>query len=989
MIIAMVFIAPITMLILAALFIFRYAKYKYVGNVLLYIGGAFLLCFLMMLAVNLNAIDVKSYNGVEQAVAQSSNPQSSYSVYNSYTQIVTNKNVSFSDGGAIFFDAVTGAVRMMTLTFDRDAIGAFFTGENITGWHQTFGVMFYITSLFSLATTSISVILFFFKNNFAKASNFFKLLLPKTELYYIFSDAKVANATKRLGHALKSKKHAVVMYVTKASLKTQEGTEYRDMLINEGFDVRSEGFSKNLCAYLFKKFFNRNYQKRWFLWRWYRNRKVTIYGLFDNDDASITLASNFTAGILENKCLQKEFKDYFSLRNESNEGARDYTKISDAKKEKDLEVINNFKVFITYQDHDIDIVNNFSGQTFHIVNTLSQYDMVSSEFILSNPLCALVNGKQKESDGLNVSFFGFGNINRPIFKKMTFAYQNSEDNTHKMHYFIYDLNSNKIVDQLKNEYTDNVTTEEDYFDKPLLYTVDAKCDGVDLTAYESLKKHFEELLESRNKAENERDKNRFVKDGLELFIVSAATTNQDIRIAFNLREILIKTFKEDELKNARIYVRIGDELIAKGLMDANKFVFDQKSSLSIEHMDKNNKPLIPIIIFGEDTNMAHFIDTDYKRLVDNGKAAYGAYWEGQISEWTPVRENLSWLFVDKKEVLANTSTAYSLKSKLNILDYKLNRKGLIVDKNNIPVDSKVVETIFEVAKEDYPELDTDEHPFNQKVRLLAYMEHNRWLATEYGINRYGQLKKSDFNQKSMKTKNPTKTNHVCMTTNEGLGKIYDIFKNDDERKEKAKKLVFSNDIDTVSKVLKQLSDNNRVRLLFFDINDYVVKSVPAEDEKKNFTEIEINDTIIAYINNVNLDSLAKITRELDAELIEINRWGTGKKDENEVNKYFEIALASHGIELCHTLNNGETKEDYVKTYGEEHIDSYSIIRISASKIDIEDFDNKTIKMHRKKGLTNWRYGRTIKAIKKFDKRKACYDAKKQKEEKKNKKKQED
>lgn len=987
---AMIFIAPVTMLILTAVFIYRYAKYKYVGNVFLYIGVAALLCFFMMLTVNLNAILVKTSTDIEQAVATSSNSQSSLSVYSSYTQIETNKNVSFSDGGALLLDAVLGAFRMMTLTFDRGIIGAYFSGERITGWHKAFGVMFYITSVFGIATTSISVILFFFKNNFSKAANFFKLLWPKTELYYIFSDAKVANATKRLGHALKSKRHAVIMYVTKASLKTQEGTEYRDMLINEGFDVKSEGFSKNLCAYLFKKFFNRNYQKRWFLWRLYRYRKVTIYGLFDNDDASITLASNFTAGILENKCLKKEFEPYFKLKDESNEANRKYDAIDDKRKTKDLKVINNFKVFITYQDHDIDIVNNFSGQTFHMVNTLSQYDMVSSEFILNNPLCSLVKDKQKESDGLNVSFFGFGNINRPIFKKMTFAYQNSEDNTHKMHYFIYDLKSNEIVNKLKNEYTDDAATKKDYLQKPLLYTVDAKCDGEDLTAYETLRKHFEEIRDNRNKAKNKRDKNRFIKEGLELFVISAATTNQDIRIAFNLREILIKTFTKDELEHSRIYVRIGNELIAKGLIDANKkFVFNQKSSLSIE----KKKSFVPIIIFGEDTNMAHFIDTDYNRLIDNGKAAYGAYWKDQLPQgsWTKVRENLSWLFVNKKEVLGNTSTAYSLKSKLDVLDYKLNRKGLIVDKNNIPVESKTIKNILEEAKKEYPEFEDKKHPTNDKVKQMAYMEHNRWMATEYSINRYSQLKLSEFKdnckkENSIVTKDKNRTSHICMTTNAGLKAIYDEFKN--TKKEKVKKLVFSNDIDTISKVLDQLLADNKVRLLFFDINDYVTKRIATEDEKKYFSVADKDKTIIAFVNEDTLNVLTRIAHELDAEVIALNKWTAGKEEKDEINGYFEVALAYQGIEICHTLNDNETMEDYVKVYGDEHVDSYSTIRISASKIEIEDFDKKTIKMNRKKGLTEWRYKRTIKAIKRFEKRKACSIKKKQKEEKKNSKKQE-
>ena len=171
----------------------------------------------------------------------------------------------YNNGWERFVAAVGGAFRMMAVAYDKGVINPYF--EEAWSVRFWFGIMFVATSIFAFASTSLSVILFLAKTGVAKIKNIWKSFFKDNEVYYIFSNAKVADAAIKLGQVLMAKKHIVIMYITKASLKTQEGTEYRDMLINAGFDVKSEGFSEKLCSYLFKKYFNRNYLKRWFLWR--------------------------------------------------------------------------------------------------------------------------------------------------------------------------------------------------------------------------------------------------------------------------------------------------------------------------------------------------------------------------------------------------------------------------------------------------------------------------------------------------------------------------------------------------------------------------------------------------------------------------------------------------------------------------------------------------------------------------------------------------
>ena len=390
-----VFAAPIAIITIIVVFCFKYKHYSYVGNSLRFIFYAYLICLALSLIVNLLPLKLDDVKEAFTTIKDGGN-----SVTLELINTTATYNVNFDNKVIAFFSSFFDATKMLTLAFDRAAIGPYFDAGN---WYFAFGIVYMISSIFALATTALSVVLFRGKSAWAKIKNFFKpLIFRKTKKYYfIFSDAKVATATINLGNVLKAKDNIVVMYVTKASLKTQEGTEYRDMLINHGFDVKSEAFSKQLCSFLFKTYFK---------------RKVTIYGLFSDDDISFKLATDFKDAITENNKfieIQESFKNHKWEENEDEKINADYINIM------------NFKVFVTYHDYDMDLVSDFSGQTLHIVNTLSQYDMVSSEFVLAYPINRFLdlNKSYEKNESLHVSFFGFGKINKPIFEKMSYAYQ--------------------------------------------------------------------------------------------------------------------------------------------------------------------------------------------------------------------------------------------------------------------------------------------------------------------------------------------------------------------------------------------------------------------------------------------------------------------------------------------------------------------------------------------------------------------------------------
>ena len=288
---AIAIIADVLMLGLFIRFMYRLIRYQYIGNVYLYIGAAFVICLMMSLTVNFNPIPINvtydkiSFGGTIQTIEDNT------------------PNVSTHFWLITIFISILDSLRMMALAFDKGVIAAYF---NQGDWmYSVFGAVYYVVSAFAIGTTIISVIIFFAKTLIAKAMNLLKALCPNKTIYYIFSEAKVAVHAKRLARVLKERKQIVVMYVSRDSLKTQEGNEYRDSLINEGFDVRAEAFSPKLCSYIFKKYFKRNFAP----WKipFYWKRKITVYGLFSTDEASIELAMNFKRGIVENEQFYKNY----------------------------------------------------------------------------------------------------------------------------------------------------------------------------------------------------------------------------------------------------------------------------------------------------------------------------------------------------------------------------------------------------------------------------------------------------------------------------------------------------------------------------------------------------------------------------------------------------------------------------------------------------------------------------------------------------------
>ena len=721
----------ITYTLIGINFIIKIKKYKIIGSTLICLAFTYLVCLAFSIYANL-------YPSIAPSVE-------------------INPLIAVASS---FFDAL----KMIAISIDKASISAYI---NAGSYSAAFGIGYVLTSIFALVFTSISVILLTVKTFKAKVHTLWNFVFTSQDMYYIFSDSKSEVALKFAENLKKAKTNIVILYVTRASQKTQEGTEYKDMLLTKGFHVKIENFTEGLFRALFRRFGSKH--------------RVFCYGLFSDDNLSLKFAEDFATAIISNKQFKElEAKPVLS--------------------EQELSNLEKYKVLINYNDYDIDFNNNFSKRTLHIINTLSQYDIVSTDFIMNNTIDKFVDYEKitsKDNEGFNVSFLGFGKVNKYIFQKMAQAYQLWGDSINKVHYHILDKDSDAF--SLENN---NIYTSKDA-NGPFLYSVDSYCNDLNLLEYEILNKHIEEV---------KANKNRFLKEGFEIFVIALGNMNSNIQTALSLRKALLNNLDEDQLSHTVIYVRISDKetgiFFQENNIEKDKKGASRSFVLTQNQFDQlnlaNSDLLAPIVMFGEDNLISSFIPNHYRVLDILGLAAMKSYY--QISDLNEAKT--TWLHLNKKETLANIEMNYSLKAKLKLLGYEIDENYQIITKDK-DISKEIKDRIVNSG---FPKIDLANPIFK-----LASLEHNRWLANSYLVYKYEPLSFERFVEMNTIdgkfTKRPynwTKENdirHVCMVSNADLMKLRElIISKNGELKEKADALTFYTDINAISEVFVALKN---------------------------------------------------------------------------------------------------------------------------------------------------------------------------------------
>lgn len=785
-------------------FVFRVFVNGYIGKKTAFIAFTYVLCYAFSLFVNLSFEQVTDASGTTWRLITEASTQPNYAV-----SIAT---------------AFWHALKMMSLSFDSAKVTAFFGVET---WGKLFGAAYVITSVTGAAFISIAIIMLFVKTAAINIKNTILKVFTKKDVYFIFSDPKVTIA-KKIGESLtlknlkretddRGKKESllrfylkklknekiVIMVVTRSSLQTQEGTEYKDSLVASGFEVSTENYSNKFASYVF----NLN-KKKHSIWK---KHKITVLGLFSDDEISSNLGLSFKSVIQDNEEIKR-------LRKKSEDCQdKDKDKLIPLTKE-EHNYLRNFRVFITYHDDDFDTTYNISKDTLHIVNTLSEYDMISTTFILDNPIYNFVDfnevGKNEGADDIyHVTFMGFGKINKPIFDKMCIGYQLWNDNKDKVSYHIVDINTDKVPTYKDLYYDKKYTSGKEYLEAPYLYSVDTK--KVDL----SLNNQIEDFVEGIKK-----ENGRFNEKGFEVFVISVGKTHFDIKLATILRNTLIQQFKKEELARTVIFVRISDNEKEKVFREANKDITLNQNDITNGYLkrsltDSNGEERIicPIVPYGTNVMMSDFIMHKFYRINKIGIAVAAAY--DKRSE-EPRDFEVAWLLKPKSEVLNNIKSAWAIQSEFKVFNLDLN-SNMRITKEGMGVKKEYFDNNIRkvLNNSDFNILNRPD----KQILQLSCLEHNRWLASKMSDPKILQMPKLEYiayvkNTKFENEKDEPKTkansHHICMTTNKGLEWIYNetISNCSNEANKKnaeviADKLTFRNDVDQIAKVFDILYKN--------------------------------------------------------------------------------------------------------------------------------------------------------------------------------------
>ena len=372
-------------------FIFYFKKYKYRGNAYVYVGVTYLLCLAYTITLKLNPVNAVDKLSLGLALTSS------------------------------FFDSV----RMSIGSFDVKVIQGFNSSNEL--WRVIFSYAFVVTSICSLIATSISVILSFWFQLKPKAINLVKDKFGKKddrENVFIFTEPRVKVSIK-LAEKLRESGDYVRVIISRKSQSTQEGQEFKNRLVGEGFDVWTENTSSNFASFIINNYWKKN-----------PKHKTMVYGLFDSDEANIRYANQFEKALtnnkrfkricstflykkekdakldiekLENKILKEEGQvEKNRLENEliykkqdleaieleikkyEEKGIKPYKKKLAKRKiivkdgnterleEKDVDIryerclntLENIRIFLTYQDFDCNCIYRYDVETLGIINSI-------------------------------------------------------------------------------------------------------------------------------------------------------------------------------------------------------------------------------------------------------------------------------------------------------------------------------------------------------------------------------------------------------------------------------------------------------------------------------------------------------------------------------------------------------------------------------------------------------------------------------------------
>jgi len=261
------------------------------------------------------------------------------------------------------------------------------------------------------------------------------------------------------------------------------------------------------------------------------------------------------------------------------------------------------------------------------------------------------------------------------------------------------------------------------------------------------------------------------------------------------------------LKKTVIFLRIGEEEVASRLEKTMQGDFISQKNLDILNPEYQGRA--PLVAYGENALMPKFISSHYTNLIKTGIVASYAYHvqdketfstSEDDSEYLRIRRD--WLDNDKYAFIKNVVVTFGLDTKKSILGCQNldDVKAIFADTKENPYKKRY--TTYNIEKD--------------KLIKIANLEHNRWLAATYFMDRCMPLDDVVEGEKAFENlvsnnysrKIDGNTKHVCMLTNADLKKLYNFYK-EKGKEEEGFKVVFLNDIKPIQKYFEIIYSDNK------------------------------------------------------------------------------------------------------------------------------------------------------------------------------------
>ena len=311
------------------------------------------------------------------------------------------------------FDSIIRAAKGFALGNDAETIyesSAYAALNGSTDWYALTKVMYlYVSQGLCLLFASTAVVSSLFKVAYAKRHNrqvnlsFLGNLSARSSysLNVLITDLDFVHVKPFLENMKNNKKSKIKVIIPSEFYATQSGTELLEILRLNGYDA----YVESINVHVIKKFSN-------FKFPFLNNVNFYCIRFADLDNLSFAhVASKYL----------KSFSGAYKNRHDT------------------------INFYVSYQDEEFAMNYDLEKQSHGAIQLVNEYDWTACKFVYENPITRFISvdpnrlaSDLKDKPDVHVHFFGFGNINRALLKRMFSAYQLPYDDN-QVHYHILDL----------------------------------------------------------------------------------------------------------------------------------------------------------------------------------------------------------------------------------------------------------------------------------------------------------------------------------------------------------------------------------------------------------------------------------------------------------------------------------------------------------------------------------------------------------------------